>query len=41
MGLVWKQCRYIIKHQMDSLNMPGLSIAFINEDKIVYHSAVL
>jgi len=29
-----------IKHQMDSLNMPGLSIAFINDDKIVYHSAL-
>jgi CubicO group peptidase (beta-lactamase class C family) len=28
-----------IKHQMDSLNMPGLSIAFINDDKIVYHNA--
>ncbi|MEP0266330.1 serine hydrolase [Dokdonia sp.] len=29
-----------IKHQMDSLNMPGLSIAFINDDKIVYHDAL-
>ena len=28
-----------IKHQMDSLNIPGLSIAFINDDKIVYHNA--
>lgn len=29
-----------IKHQMDSLNMPGLSIAFINDDKIVYHDVL-
>jgi len=29
-----------IEHQMDSLNMPGLSIAFINDDKIVYHSVL-
>lgn len=29
-----------IKHQMDSLKMPGLSIAFINDDKIVYHNAL-
>lgn len=29
-----------IEHQMDSLNMPGLSIAFINGDKIVYHNAL-
>ncbi|WP_299314810.1 serine hydrolase domain-containing protein [uncultured Aquimarina sp.] len=29
-----------IKHQMDSLNMPGLSIAFINDNKIVYHNAL-
>lgn len=29
-----------IKHQMDSLNMPGLSIAFVNDDKIVYHNAL-
>ena len=29
-----------IKYQMDSLNMPGLSIAFINGDKIVYHKAL-
>jgi CubicO group peptidase (beta-lactamase class C family) len=29
-----------IKQQMDSLNMPGLSIAFINDDKIVYHNAL-
>lgn len=29
-----------IKHQMGSLNMPGLSIAFINDDKIVYHNAL-
>ncbi|PKV51367.1 CubicO group peptidase (beta-lactamase class C family) [Aquimarina sp. MAR_2010_214] len=29
-----------IKQQMDSLNMPGLSIAFINNDKIVYHNAL-
>lgn len=29
-----------IKHQMDSLNMPGLSIAFINDDRIVYHNAL-
>ncbi|MEM9680832.1 MAG: serine hydrolase domain-containing protein, partial [Bacteroidota bacterium] len=29
-----------IKHQMDSLNIPGLSIAFINDDKIVYHNAL-
>ncbi|WP_298764073.1 serine hydrolase [uncultured Polaribacter sp.] len=29
-----------IKKQMDSLNMPGLSIAFINDDKIVYQSAL-
>ncbi|MEM9680723.1 MAG: serine hydrolase [Bacteroidota bacterium] len=27
-----------IKHQMDSLNMPGLSMAFINDSKIVYHN---
>lgn len=26
-----------IKHQMDSLNMPGLAMAFINDHKIVYH----
>lgn len=29
-----------IKHQMDSLNMPGLSIAFINDNKIIYHKAL-
>lgn len=29
-----------IKHQMDSLNMPGLSIAFVNDDKIAYHNAL-
>jgi CubicO group peptidase (beta-lactamase class C family) len=29
-----------IKRQMDSLNMPGLSIAIINDDKIVYHTAL-
>ncbi|MFY0604315.1 MAG: serine hydrolase [Flavobacteriaceae bacterium] len=27
-----------IKHQMDSLNMPGLSMAFINDQKIIYHN---
>ncbi len=27
-----------IKHQMDSLHMPGLSMAFINDNKIVYHN---
>lgn len=26
-----------IKQQMDSLNIPGLSIAFVNNDKTVYH----
>lgn len=29
-----------IKHQMDSLNIPGLSIAFVNDNKIVYHSTL-
>ncbi len=29
-----------IKQQMDSLDIPGLSIAFINDDKIVYHNAL-
>ena len=29
-----------IKKQMDSLNIPGLSLAFINNDKIVYQSAL-
>ena len=29
-----------IKHQMDSLNMPGLSIAITNNDEIVYHKAL-
>jgi CubicO group peptidase (beta-lactamase class C family) len=29
-----------IKNQMDSLHIPGLSIAFINNDKIVYKSAL-
>ncbi|WP_082994877.1 serine hydrolase domain-containing protein [Aquimarina megaterium] len=29
-----------IKKQMDSLNIPGLSIAFVNDDKIVYHNAL-
>ncbi len=29
-----------IKHQMDSLNMPGMSIAFINDNEIIYHSAL-
>ncbi|MEW7292097.1 serine hydrolase domain-containing protein [Aquimarina sp. 2304DJ70-9] len=29
-----------IKQQIDSLNMPGLSIAFINDDNIVYHNAL-
>lgn len=29
-----------IKHQMDSLNMPGLSMAFINDNKIIYHNAL-
>jgi len=29
-----------IKQQMDLLNMPGLSIAFINDNKIVYHNAL-
>ena len=29
-----------IKKQMDSLNIPGLSMAFINNDKIVYHAAL-
>ncbi|WP_422104472.1 serine hydrolase [Winogradskyella sp.] len=26
-----------IKHQMDSLHMPGLAMAFINDEQIVYH----
>ena len=29
-----------IKQQMDSLNMPGLSMAIVNDDKIVYHNAL-
>jgi len=29
-----------IKHQMDSLNMPGLSMAFINDNRIIYHNAL-
>ncbi len=29
-----------IQQQMDSLNMPGLSIAFMNDDTIVYHKAL-
>lgn len=29
-----------LKHQMDSLGMPGLSIAIINDAKIVYHRSL-
>jgi CubicO group peptidase (beta-lactamase class C family) len=29
-----------IKHQMDSLSMPGLSIAFLKDDQLVYHKAL-
>ena len=29
-----------IKQQMDSLNMPGLSFAIVNDDEIVYHNAL-
>ncbi|WP_109300971.1 serine hydrolase [Aquimarina sp. AU474] len=29
-----------IQHQMDSLHMPGLSIAFVNDGKIAYHNAL-
>lgn len=29
-----------LSQQMDLLNMPGLSIAFINDDHIVYHNAL-
>lgn len=29
-----------IKDQMESLNMPGLSIAFVNDDEMVYHNAL-
>ncbi len=29
-----------IEHQMDSLKMPGLSIAFVNDDQLVYYRAV-
>jgi CubicO group peptidase (beta-lactamase class C family) len=31
---------YFLKRQMDSLTMPGLSIAIINNGKIIYHSAL-
>ncbi|WP_282040812.1 serine hydrolase domain-containing protein [Winogradskyella flava] len=29
-----------IRYQMDSLNMSGLSIAFVNDDEMVYHNAL-
>ena len=34
-----KEIDDFIKIQMDSLQMPGLSIAIINNGKIVYHNA--
>ena len=36
--IAFEQLEQRLVHLMDSLNMPGLSIAFINDNEIVYHN---